>query len=120
MSVKKRGGSRLNAVLFAMLMEELTAGPSTWQELADHTGLSRNTIWSFIRALRARGLVHIACWEPDPRGALKRAAFSFGKKPDAPRPKLTKTQISQRYRARRTGGALLASAFSGMSAGLGA
>lgn len=106
-SMARKGGirkgatmKRLSPVLFAMLLEELVSGPSTWRELSDHTGLSRNTILTALDAMHKRDLIYVAGWEKDARGASTIRAFAFGKKPDAPRPKKTQAEVNRAFRQR--------------------
>lgn len=101
MNEREKKKPRLNGILFAMLLEELIAGPSTWQELSEHTGLSRNTILNTLQALRKRKLVYVAAWEKDPRGAATMRAYAFGDKPDMKRPRRTPAETKREYRARK-------------------
>lgn len=87
MTVKKPTPVRLNAVLFAMAVEELVQGPTSRKELMEHTGLSPETVFSIIRALHSRRLIHIAGWERDGADRASIAAFEFGDKPDAKKPR---------------------------------
>lgn len=103
-SPKGKPKNRLNAVLYATLLAELIEGPTTRQEMADHTGLSRQTILSLVRALHERGLIHIASWEKDARGKHSIAAFRFGSGRDAKRPPpLQSNEVTRAWRQRRMG-----------------
>lgn len=102
MSNARKPKNRLNAVLYATLLAELVEGPTTRQELIDHTGLSRQTILSLVRALHERGLIHVASWEKDGRGKHSIAAFRFGAGKDAKRPPpLTSVELQRAHRQRK-------------------
>jgi transcription initiation factor IIE alpha subunit len=103
--------TRLNAVLFAILLDDLVSGPATWHELVECTGLGRNTVLGVLRALYKRKLIHIAAWEEDPRGVPTIRAYAFGKKPDAKQPRKSKEDINRTYRQRRGTTALRANIF---------
>lgn len=106
MSNARKPKNRLNAVLYATLLAELVAGPTTRQELIDHTGLSRQTILSLVRALHERGLIHVASWEKDGRGKHSIASFQFGSGRDAKRPPpLTAVEVQRAARARKVAAA---------------
>lgn len=101
-SPKGKPKNRLNAVLYATLLAELVEGPTTRQEMIDHTGLSRQTILSLVRALHERGLIHVASWERDSRGKHSIAAFQFGRAKDVKRPPpLTASELQVAYRSRK-------------------
>jgi hypothetical protein len=108
-SVKKtrKPKTRLNAVLYAMLLEDLVAGPATRQELMRRTGLSYETIMSVVRALHSRRLIHVTAWERDAIGRHSIAAFAFGSKADAKRPPaLTRGECKRNQRARKAAAAI--------------
>lgn len=86
-SDRKAPKVRLNATMYAMAMEEMVQGPTTRAELVAHTGLNPHTVQSVIRALHQRKIIYIAGWERDASGKASIAAFAFGSKADAPKPR---------------------------------
>jgi hypothetical protein len=99
----KKPKNRLNAVLYATLIQELMDGPSTRVELMTATGLSHQTILSNVRALHERGLIHVACWEKDAMGRHSIAAFTFGRGGDARKPApLTPVELKRAQRRRQS------------------
>lgn len=113
-----RGQSRprLNSILFAMIVEELVAGPSTWTDLAEKTGLCRGSVLAIVRALRARNLVHIAGWERDAAGRVNVPAFGFGAAPDAKKPVKSRNEINRDWRARQSSAPVRGTPFQGIGA----
>lgn len=102
MTPKPKKPTRLNAALYAILLEELVDGTATRREMAERTGLSAQTILSLVTALHKRGLIHVAAWERDAVGRHSIPAFQFGRKRDVARPApLTKAECKRQQRARQ-------------------
>jgi hypothetical protein len=78
--------TKLNAVMFSMLLEELMAGPATAQEIAEYTGMSVLTVQRTLRVMHRRGVIHIKSWGRDIRGAWTLRAWKLGEGKDAPKP----------------------------------
>lgn len=99
-STKGRKLVKLGAVMFAMMIEEMMAGPCTAQDIAAHTGMCLTTVQRTLRAMYDRKVVHIAGWECD--GAGRRRVFGLGAGKDKPRPAAkSMAQIQRDYRARQ-------------------
>jgi hypothetical protein len=62
---------KLNAVMFSMMLEELMAGPSKAQDIAEYTGMSVLTVQRTLRVMHRRKVIHIAAWEEVHRGAVQ-------------------------------------------------
>lgn len=78
--------TKLNAVMFSMMLEELMAGPSKAQDIAEYTGMSIITVQRTLRVMHRRKVIHVAAWEEDARGAWTLRAFALGDKKDARKP----------------------------------
>lgn len=89
------------ALAFAVLIESLVDAPYTIQELVTLSGFAYNTTRKFILALHRRRLVYVAVWRTDKIGRYTKPAYSFGSRPDVPRPPArTATQRSANARLR--------------------
>lgn len=77
---------KLNAVMFTMMLEDLLSGPCTPQDLAEHTGMAVLTVQRTLRVMHRRGVVHIAAWGEDARGAMTLRVFALGHGKDAKKP----------------------------------
>lgn len=97
----KRTRTRLNAVMFALFMDELVSGPCTLPGLIEATGLHRTTVRGVLKALHARKLVHRSSWDRDARGAPSIAVWSWGAGKDAKRPVKTQATVNREWRARQ-------------------
>jgi DNA-binding MarR family transcriptional regulator len=92
---------KLNAVMFTMMLEEMLEGPSTAQNLAEHTGMSLITVQRTLRVMHRRGLVYISGWEKDSTSRWAVRVFTFGKGKDAKRPPpKPRAQKSREHRAK--------------------
>lgn len=93
---------RLNALIYATFLEELTSGPCTLIALQEATGLHYRSISGLLRVLHKRGLVHICGWEKDSIGRVAIAVWAFGPGKDAPRQKKSKLQVQRDWRNKKT------------------
>jgi DNA-binding transcriptional ArsR family regulator len=93
---------KLNAVMFAMLLEELMDGPATAQTIADYTGMAPLTVNKTFRALYRRGVVHIAGWEKDLAGRMTVRVFGLGRGRDAKKPIKKRSELNRKYRLKRS------------------
>ena len=98
---------KLNALMFAMMLEELLSGPCTAQHLADYTGMYVLTVQRTMRAMYGRGVVHIAGWERDLAGRHTVRVFGLGAGKDAKKPIKSRTQMNRDYLARKAMSALV-------------
>lgn len=92
---------RLNAICFALAIEELVCGPCTKDQLMEATGLGRATILRLITALHRRGLIHVSGWDADSVGRLMIAVYSFGRGKDVKRPTKPREAINRSYRQKQ-------------------
>ncbi|WP_371322626.1 hypothetical protein VX159_09350 [Dechloromonas sp. ZY10] len=78
-------------------------GPMGYRQLAEVTGLSRNTLKNggYLDALLVQRRIYILRWERNPRGPM-RAIYAVGQGISAPRPlPLNNAEKSRRYRERK-------------------
>ena len=71
------------------------------RELADQCGLHYVTVTAVIRAMHARGVVHISGWEVDRRGNLSVRVYSIGKGADAAKKLKAKADVQREFRERK-------------------
>ena len=98
--VTPRRARKVNAMSFATLMRLLVEGTRTCRELAQETGLHTPTVYDYMSYLHKYRVVHVCTWEGVGRNAQR--IFMLGDGTDAPRPKKTRQQIHQEYRARKS------------------
>lgn len=87
---------RLNALSAALMMRAMLDGPCTVKELIEVTGLARQSVWRYLRALHKVGAIHIAEWESDALDRPQIPAFSMGVANDKARPKQPRARKSRR------------------------
>lgn len=93
---------RLNSMSFAKLTALLMEGAYGRIELAELTGLHRETVINYCKAMKREGLIHVCDWEQDRTGRWSIAILKLGKKPDVPKPApKASTIIKREYLARK-------------------
>ena len=92
---------KVNHLALARTFRMLQAGPVTAQALANETGVHVVTAQDWLRALKAEKTVHIGSWLPDNLGRDAVPVYELGDDKDEPRRRLTRAEISQRYRERQ-------------------
>lgn len=102
------GRPRLNAVLYAMLLEELVAGPTTLHALCEVTGFERKTVRSILKAMHDRKLVHLSGYDKDSRGRAIVPVWTFGRGRDAKRQPKSHAENCRSFRERERKGELSA------------
>lgn len=93
--------TKVNHVVLAKTFGLLQAGPVTAQLLAVTTGVHLVTAQDWLRALREEKAVHIGSWLPDSKGRDAIPVYELGDDKDEPRRRMTRAEISRRYRQRR-------------------
>ena len=91
---------RMCAKKYALLIADLRSGHFSFNDMAQHTGLSLNTVRTHVHALREAKQVHIRSWEADSRGCESIALWVLGPGKDAARRLQTRAEIKARHRAR--------------------
>jgi DNA-binding transcriptional ArsR family regulator len=92
---------RLGALSMAKVTRALLDGPCSVGELKLASGLSGNTLYEYLRALRKEGVVHICGWEKDATGRESLRVFKLGPGKDRPRAKKSKAQVARECRKRK-------------------
>jgi len=92
---------KVNAMSFAHLVKLLLDGTRTAEELAEESGLHKQTVYIYTRQLHKKKAVFIADWEKDRLGRDCKPIFMIGCKPDAKRHRLTQAERAANYRARK-------------------
>lgn len=95
--------SRIGHVAIAKLVSALHDGGQTIDDLVSLTGLNRETVGSYIIAMRREHVVHVSSWKLDSRGRCTRPAFSMGVRKDAAKTKVPRREVAARYYAKKYG-----------------
>lgn len=93
--------SRLSHITLAKFIKQLLEGPATARELVEVSGLHLVTVYEFMRAMRKYEVAHISAWDSDAMGRDMIAVFSLGPGRDAKRRRMTRAQISKKYRTNK-------------------
>ncbi len=91
---------QLNALTVAKLIKMMVSEQHTAQELADGTGLHKQTVYKFLRALVNEGAVHIGAWDKDRMGRDSVPVYTFGPGKNAKRKKMTLRERHERHYAK--------------------
>lgn len=91
---------KINALSYALLINALSKGEWTCQELADQIGLHRLTVYQYTKALHKVGMVHIVRWDKDRLGRDCIVVYKLGKGKDVPRGRKTDAQKQADYKKR--------------------
>lgn len=107
---------RMTAERFALMLNELLAGPSTVADLVEASGLAPGTVGEYLDQMnsvrdRRTRLVRVCQWDPDPAGRRTRAVWEWnpGGPPNVKRPCTPTAERTRQYRERvkqRAAGAL--------------
>jgi len=92
---------RITHIVLAKTLKALLDGPASPQEIAEITGIRLPTAQEWMRSLRKEGCVHISGWLPDVLGRDATAVYQLGKGRDTPRKRMSGTEKTRRYRARK-------------------
>ena len=92
---------KVGAITYAQLIKHMFDGIYSCQELAEITGLHYVTVLQYTRELHAAKAAHICAWGKDARGRDLIKIYKLGPGKDAKRDAMTKTQRSQRHRAKK-------------------
>jgi hypothetical protein len=92
---------KLNAVMVALMLRELQAGPCSSRDLAEVTGMRRPTVRGYLQTMHRYGCLHISGWECDSVGRERSAVYSLGHGKDkARRPPQPNTESCAKYQRR--------------------
>ena len=70
----------------SLMCEMLKSGPQRYADLMLMTGLSKQTVFQFVKQLREARFVHVSGFTHDTRGRLFVPLFQWGGEADTPRP----------------------------------
>lgn len=96
-----RSKTRMNALSFTLVVEELMSGPCTSDALAEASGLERKTIYLLLRTMYEHKVVHIASYEKDTIGRMARKVYGLGAGKDAKKPTKTGAEACREWRKRQ-------------------
>ena len=97
--VMKTRKVRVTAMTFARLLKELAAGPCTATELHEATGLSKSTIYDYLRELRKAELVYISGFDRAANNCPSIVLYQWGPgEKDKKVRRITATERSRNYR----------------------
>jgi hypothetical protein len=97
----KRHRVKVSHEVLAKTMQLLLQDDVTAQQLSSHTGVHLITAQEWLRALRVQGVIHVAGWLQDSLGRDAIPVYGMGNMPNQPRAKMTRAEISRRYRERQ-------------------
>lgn len=93
--------NKVNQETYALLFKELLNAPSSTYELSEVTGLHLVTVQSLMRTLKKHKVVHISAWDTDKLGRDCTPIYAFGKGKNAARRKMSASDRTARYRAKK-------------------
>jgi hypothetical protein len=92
---------KVSHAVLTQTMQLLLQGVVTAQQLSSHTGVHLVTAQEWLRALKAGGVIYVMDWLPDSLGRDATPVYGMGNFPNRPRAKMTRAEISKRYRERQ-------------------
>lgn len=96
-----RSRIKVSHEVLAKTMQLLLHESVTAQQLSSHTGVHLETAKTWLRALRVEGVIHVAGWLQDSAGRDAIPVYGLGNLPNQPRAKMSRAEISRRYRERQ-------------------
>lgn len=92
--------TRINAMSFGFLVQELLSGTYTCEELAERTGLHYCTVLNYTLGMYKAKAIHICGWRMNKNRQYVLKVYKIGDKQDMPKPRkaLTHAQRSAKYR----------------------
>lgn len=106
---------KLNADKFAALLDEFLSGPCTSTDLAEAAGMSPRYMNRLLRAMKKRGVIHVAAWGKDSIGRINIKVWALGHGKDARKPAKPREQVNREYRTRQGREALKGTPFYGLT-----
>jgi len=99
---------KLNAMAFAKGLRLMMEGPTSAAEIAEVTGLTKLTVWLWLKELHAEGVVYVSGHEKDRLGRMNGKLWSVGlDQKDAKRVTKPRKQVRAESRARQRQAQLL-------------
>lgn len=96
--------TRINTTHILRMQRALQLKPQTYEQLMLVSGLSRNSVEKWVKQLRFEmqpKQIYVADYGPDSRGRMFTLMFSWGNKPDRPRPGPEPSGAAKRMAAMR-------------------
>jgi hypothetical protein len=93
--------TKVSHAVLARTFALLRDGALTAQRLSRETGVHVVTAQDWLRALKEEKAVHIGSWLPDSKGRDATPVYELGDDKDEPRRRMTRAEISRRYRQRQ-------------------
>jgi len=84
----------------AAMVNALINGPQTYDQLCAASGLNKTAVATWVKSMRAAGLMYISGWSQDCRDRQIVSVFAWGTGKDVPRAGLARTS-AQRMAASR-------------------
>lgn len=94
---------KLNQEMYAVILKLLRTGRHSAHEVAAHAGCHLLTAQSLMNCLRKHKLVHVCSWIKDTKDRDSIPVYRWGENEDCPRTKLTASQRTARYKAKKFG-----------------
>lgn len=92
---------KVSHAVLTQTMQLLLQGTVTAQQLSSHTGVHLVTAQEWLRALKAGAIIHVVGWLQDSLGRDAIPVYGMWKGVDKPRAKMSRAEISKRYRERQ-------------------
>ena len=92
---------KISHAVLAQTMQLLMHGTVTAKQLSSHTGVHLVTAQEWLRALKSGAIIHVVGWLQDSLGRDAIPVYGMWEGADKPRAKLSRAEISKRYRARQ-------------------
>jgi len=96
----RRVRTKVSHSVLAQTLQLLQQGDVTARQLCSQTGVHIVTAQAWLRALRDARTVHVCGWLPDVLGRDATPVYRIGAGTPEPRKKLTRAEISKRFRER--------------------
>lgn len=100
-SIRGRKINKVNALMYALLIEAMLDGTYTSHELAELTGLHYTTVCDYTRALHKKGACYVDHYETDSTGRMSVKVYRIGRGKDAKLRRATSAERQAKTRAKR-------------------
>jgi DNA-binding transcriptional regulator LsrR (DeoR family) len=73
---------RIGHLSLSKMTRLLMTRPVSYDDIAAQTGLTRQTVGIYVRAMRQEGICHVADWRQDKQGHMTVRCWALGFRPD--------------------------------------
>lgn len=101
---KKTKQIKVNQEMYAVILKLIGNGAHSAHDVAKHAGCHLLTAQSLMNCFRKHKLIHVCGWIKDTKDRDSIPVYRWGENEDAPRTKLTASQRTARYKAKKAGG----------------